>query len=79
MNFTGIDQITHGVENLSECVRFYDDWGLTKISANDKMVQRFYYASKMTQSYPPQSKKARPFAMLLGGLKMTPISLVFAN
>jgi catechol 2,3-dioxygenase-like lactoylglutathione lyase family enzyme len=38
MNFTGIDQITHGVENLSECVRFYDDWGLTKISANDKVA-----------------------------------------
>ncbi len=36
MKFTGIDQITHGVENLDACVRFYDDWGLTKVSADNE-------------------------------------------
>ncbi|MBT3992288.1 MAG: glyoxalase [Rhodospirillaceae bacterium] len=38
MNFTGIDQITHGVEDLSECVRFYEDWGLTKVSVDDNVA-----------------------------------------
>ena len=32
MNFTGIDQITHGVEDFDECMRFFDDWGLSKVS-----------------------------------------------
>ena len=36
MNFTGIDKIVHGVEDLDECMRFYDDWGLEKISFNEK-------------------------------------------
>ena len=34
MNFTGIDKIVHGVEDLTECMRFYNDWGLTKISSD---------------------------------------------
>ena len=32
MNFTGIEKIIHGVEDLAECMRFYDDWGLAKSS-----------------------------------------------
>ncbi len=32
MNFTGIDQIIHGVEDFDECMRFFDDWGLSRIS-----------------------------------------------
>jgi catechol 2,3-dioxygenase-like lactoylglutathione lyase family enzyme len=38
MNFTGIDQITHGVEDLKRCVRFCDDWGLKKISADNRLA-----------------------------------------
>lgn len=38
MNFTGIEQITHGVEDLNECIRFYKDWGLTKVSADDNVA-----------------------------------------
>lgn len=34
MNFTGIEKIIHGVEDLSECMQFYDDWGLAKTSFN---------------------------------------------
>jgi len=38
MNFTGIDQITHGVEDLAECIRFNEDWGLIKTSADEKVA-----------------------------------------
>jgi catechol 2,3-dioxygenase-like lactoylglutathione lyase family enzyme len=36
MNFTGIDQIIHGVEDLAECIQFNEDWGLVKTAANEK-------------------------------------------
>ena len=36
MNFTGIDQIIHGVEDLPECIRFYEDWGLVKTAVDEK-------------------------------------------
>ena len=38
MNFTGIDQITYGVEDMQECVRFFDDWGLSKVSVDDDIA-----------------------------------------
>ena len=36
MNFTGIEKIVHGVEDLTKCMQFYDDWGLAKISFDEK-------------------------------------------
>ena len=32
MNYTGIDKIVHGVEDLEKCKNFFDDWGLIKKS-----------------------------------------------
>ena len=37
---TGIDAITYGVENLAQCRKFMDDWGLRKVSSN-KHFARF--------------------------------------
>src|SRR5471032_2833116 len=32
MSVLGIDEVTYGVEDLDTCVRFFSDWGLSKIS-----------------------------------------------
>ena len=39
MNFIGIDQIVHGVDDLDECVRFYEDWGLNKVKINRESAE----------------------------------------
>ncbi len=32
---TGIDKIVYGVEDLPQCVKFFEDWGLTRMSHHD--------------------------------------------
>jgi len=32
VNYTGIDKIIHGVEDIERCINFFDDWGLEKKS-----------------------------------------------
>ena len=38
MNFTGIDKIIYGVEDLAECIRFNEDSGLVKTTADEKIA-----------------------------------------
>ena len=38
MNFTGIDKIIHGVEDLAECIWFNEDCGLVKTTADEKIA-----------------------------------------
>lgn len=36
MGFTGIDALTYGVDDMAECIRFFGDWGLSKVEATDE-------------------------------------------
>jgi catechol 2,3-dioxygenase-like lactoylglutathione lyase family enzyme len=38
MSVLGIDEVTYGVEDLDSCVRFFADWGLSKVSEQPDQV-----------------------------------------
>jgi len=38
VNYTGIDKIIHGVEDIERCMDFFNDWGLEKKSVEKKSV-----------------------------------------
>ena len=59
---TGIDAITYGVENLAQCRKFMDDWGLRKVSSN-KHSARFETLDGTEVCLRPHDAKLLPPAM----------------
>ena len=59
---TGIDAITYGVENLAQCRKFLDDWGLRKVSST-KHSARFETLDGTEVCLRPHDAKLLPPAM----------------
>ena len=59
---TGIDAITYGVENLAQCRKFLDDWGLRKVSST-KHSARFETLDGTEVCLRPYNAKLLPPAM----------------
>ena len=76
MNFTGIEKIIHGVEDLAECMRFYDDWGLAKTSFNkNSALYKTMDGSEILLCYmndptlPPAIEKGSTIRHIVWGVK----------
>ena len=76
MNFTGIEKIIHGVEDLAECMRFYDDWGLAKTSFNKNSAlyktmdgSEILLCNKNDPTLPPAIEKGSTIRHIVWGVE----------
>ncbi len=76
MNFTGIEKIIHGVEDLAEGMRFYDDWGLAKTSFDKNSAlyktmdgSEVLLCNKNDPALPPAIEKGPTIRHIVWGVK----------